>query len=252
MSYKIIASYFLADKRKDNETDPAVFSKMLKGLKMSVADNVRKGDLTLIKGEAPAVREGCKYILTCLVQKTKMWAEEVRKLRKNAVLCDIDVIFKHDVDDVYKRDFDIAITRRPDSKWFVSGVMFVKPTAASRKVFKRWAEYCEEIYNTPLGAGKQPQGVIEIKARTGQAGLNQPAFIELLKKGEFGDAKIIELPSVLFNCCNIDWGNYTAKTSIVHVHYKLRDLMVGRAAKISNTEKKLWVRIRMAIEKYYV
>lgn len=250
VKYKIIATLFLPEEDYDGDgkCDRAVWELLKAGFKKSIADNTR-GELKLIEVSAPARREGCRYIFSALLEKTKIWAEEVKKLRMNAVITDVDILFKHDVRKVFREDFDIAITRRPGDAWFNSGVMFVKPTAGARRLFDLWYAQTLKLYESETVNGV-PGDVLAARKSTGQKHFNQPAFAQLLESGAFDGIKILELPAEVYNCCNRLWHTYTADTKIVHLNPKLRDAVLFD--KVNRRNGRDWRKAITACKRYYL
>lgn len=250
MKYKIIAVLFKGeDHDKDGKCDADTWNLLEKGFVKSINQNT-KGTLKLIRITPPAKREGCNYIFSSLMEKTKVWAEEIQKLRSNAVICDVDIIFKKDVREVFKKDFDVAITKRDHEAWFNSGVMFVKPTPGARKLFKLWKEKTEEIYNSKPAENGVPEKVIQARKNTKQKHFNQPAFVELMEQGAFDGIKILQLPCDIYNLCNTTWENYTPNTKIVHLNPKLRDAVLFN--KVNKTNKRKWGKLIRVCQPYYI
>ncbi len=97
------------------------------------------------------------------------------------------------------------------------GLIFVKPTPASRRFFKMFRETNERMYWDPL---------FHQRWRDKTAGMNQAAFWYLVCKVDHG-AKLATLDCREWNACDEDWPDVDDETRMLHVKGRLRWAVLG-------------------------
>ncbi|MFP4365534.1 MAG: glycosyltransferase family 2 protein [Bacteroidales bacterium] len=143
--------------------------------------------------------------------KHQIWAEEARKANCPVVLMDTDTIVLKDIDEVFKQDFDIAVTARDnDLHWLNAGVVFVKPTDKAYDILDLWTEEISHSRN--------------YKKKTGHVGFAQPVFAWLYTNNKFR-GKVIKVPCSKYNCVQ-PWDDYCS-ASVIHVKSGLRRSLMG-------------------------
>ena len=141
---------------------------------------------------------------------------------------DSDTFILRDVSDVFKQDFDIAITRKTDNDKINSGVVFVKKNKDSERFFDAWYKNQQMLY--------EDQNMLE-PLYSEYRGINQAAFMLTITSESIN---LISLPCKKYNAFKGDHlAPHDPELSIVHCHFgDLRTLIFGGVvAKKSNKRR---------------
>lgn len=136
------------------------------------------------------------------------------EIQDNVLMTDSDLIFLKSVDDIWKRDFDIAITIRDHRCKYNTGLCAIKPTIEAKYFLKRWKENTREV------AEKQNWNKIYE-----WWGIDQYALHLTIQ--EKIKIKLMELPCHIWNSTQNDWKNITNDTRVVHIKSGLRRIVFG-------------------------
>lgn len=165
--------------------------------------------------EIPMIRKVSYWANT---YKLKRWEKIIRNASEPVILADCDMVCLRDISNAFCGDFDIAYTVRTNKRLPLNGgLIFVKPTAASRRFFAMFRATNERMYWDPLFHEKW-------KHKT--AGMNQAAFWYVVKKVDHG-AKLMTLPCEKWNACDEDWPHVNGLTRMLHIKGRLRWAVLG-------------------------
>lgn len=148
-------------------------------------------------------------------QKLDHWVDAVIRAddHDRMALLDADTAILRSLDEVWDRDFDLALTKRPRGWPYNGGVVFVRVSPAVRHFFERWREENRRML------GDRPYHARWQKI---YGGLNQAALGMLLETGAADGLKIERLPCVEWNCEDTTWTEFGPTTRVLHVKSALR------------------------------
>ena len=151
--------------------------------------------------------------------KLRRWEQIVRKATEPVILADCDMLCLRDISSAFSQDFDIAYTVRTNRRLPLNGgLIFVKPTDASRRFFAMFRATNERMYWDPIFHAKWMHKT---------AGMNQAAFWYLVCKVDHG-AKLATLDCKEWNACDEDWPGVNGDTRMLHVKGRLRLAVIGK------------------------
>ena len=132
----------------------------------------------------------------------------------NVLMADNDLIFLNSVEDVWKKDFDVAITVRNHRCRYNTGVCFARDTIAAKYFLTRWKD------NTCAVANR-----FDLREIQTWWGIDQASLNLTIKEGI--KLKLLELPCQEWNAEQTNWRNVTTRTKIVHIKSGLRRIVFG-------------------------
>ncbi len=144
-------------------------------------------------------------------------AKTERALREEGPVCvsDNDIIFLQSVEDVFRNDFDIAVTTREHKCHLNTGVFFSRGTPAAKMFIERWLEHTREIATQ-----------FDEDRISRHAGIDQAALFQTLEDDL--PVKVIFLPCIIWNAEQTCWKHLTPETRVVHIKSGLRDIVFGK------------------------
>lgn len=79
--------------------------------------------------------------------KGQFFADRALTTRQNTVLCDIDLIWNRSPEEIFERQFDVAVMWRRETllQPYNSGVIFTKPTPAAHEFWRAYAKCMLEL-----------------------------------------------------------------------------------------------------------
>ena len=147
----------------------------------------------------------------------KLAAEYVLHLNKPCAICDVDLMFRKSIADIWDRDFDIAVTTRDHHAKYNTGLWFFRPTEEARFFVKRWIELTEKF---ALNMESSSQGLKK------WAGLDQYSLACTAAADKH--VNLIELPCQEWNAEQTCWDKITEQTRVIHLKSQLRNELFGR------------------------
>ena len=144
-------------------------------------------------------------------------AKTERALYEDGPVCiaDNDIIFFQSVEDVFNKDFDIAVTTRDHKCNLNTGVFFSRGTTAAKAFITRWLEHTRAIATQ-----------FDEDRISRHAGIDQAALFQTLEDGL--PVKVLFLPCLIWNAEQTCWKHMTTKTRVVHIKSGLRDIVFGK------------------------
>ena len=147
----------------------------------------------------------------------KMAAEYALMLNEPCAVCDIDLMFRRSIADIWEQKFDIAVTIRNHLARFNTGLWFYRPTDASKFFVKHWLELTEQF-------SKDMEGIKPGLDK--YSGLDQYALACVLKKDRF--VNVIELQCQEWNAEQTYWATIDENTRVIHIKSQLRNELFER------------------------
>lgn len=147
--------------------------------------------------------------------KLRYWNQELKEADDGdyIIFTDCDMVLLKPINDIFKKNFDIAYTVRTMSSYPINGGMiFVKVNERSRNFFDKF----EEINNKMLNDQE-----FHKPWRYKYAGINQSAFGYLLENNK-KMAKLLPVQCKEWNACNEDWEFINEETRALHIKGQLR------------------------------
>jgi hypothetical protein len=166
----------------------------------------------------PVIGEHRETIAVVNTQKLGIWCRIILEAPVGDRICliDSDTFLVNGLDDVWDRDFDIAITVRDFVLPLNAGVVFVHVTPQSKTFMQRWYDVSAAMY------ADIPYHVLWRKK---YGGMTQASLGNILESGDHG-ANVLTLPCREWNCEDSCWGKFDpAATRVVHVKSGLRRLI---------------------------
>jgi len=139
--------------------------------------------------------------------------------KEELAVCDTDLMFLRSIEDVSKRNFDIAITVRKVARKYNTGLWFTKPTSKAVDFLKLWRDktiLVTENFDTMWPRYKEYAGIDQISLHL--------ALQDNLKKDY---AHVIKLPCVEWNATQDEWEFITPKTRVIHIKSILRRILIN-------------------------
>lgn len=139
--------------------------------------------------------------------------------KEDLIIADIDLLFLKKVGNIFKHEFDIAITIRGDAgKQYNTGLWFYRPTERAQKFLKLWIKETERL----IEKAKNTKKWIFT-----HGGVDQMSLHTILMKNEKKKiANIKRLPCQIWNACQTEWENVDKKTRVIHIKSKLRNYVL--------------------------
>lgn len=180
--------------------------------------------VNLISIKLPKVekRKTKPFKLTSNTEKLKVWVRYAETMDTNTIFTDCDMLMTNPVDDIFKKDFDIAYTIRSNEEGkehpkINGGVIFAKPTEQSRQYFRTLLDVNMKMYENEK---------LHEKWRTLYPGMNQSAMGYIIEKNIF-DGKLMKLITKKYNAVDCDWSNMDGSEIFVHYKSKLKNLVLN-------------------------
>jgi len=138
--------------------------------------------------------------------------------KKEVAISDVDMMFVRSIEDVWKHDFDIAITTRNHSMKYNTGLWFFRPTVNGIYFLKRWLRHTKNLL-------KHFEKNFEFIWR-GWGGIDQASLHMAIEENK--KAKILELPCAEWNSTQSEWKDINTETRVIHIKSKLGLIAKGR------------------------
>lgn len=216
------------------------YAKLLEVFEKSIRRHMPRVEIRSVKVDPPNHLGAVKIPFLSNTYKLQIWAREIEQAVADGVevcLADCDMLCTGDCRSVFDRDFDIAYTARDDHTNIPvnGGILFVKPTDASVRFFRKWAEIDDMMYK---------DWAFHQNWRVKYAGMNQASFGYLLEKSaEVPGVKLIDLPTTTYNAVNTDWARLHSGTVFIHVKSQLRKMVLKNEPPVGD--------LRPAMEAWY-
>jgi len=202
------------------------YAKLLEVFEKSIHHHMPHCEVRSIKMDPPDHSGVRKLSFLSNMEKLQVWAREAQQAVDDGVdliLADCDMVCVGDASHVFdENDFDIAYTVRNDHTNLSvnGGVVYVRPTEATRHFFQRWTELDQQFYY---------DWNLHAEWRIRYGGMNQASFGYLLEKPEEQQgARLKELPTLHYNAVNYDWPHVGSKTVFIHIKSDLRKAVLTR------------------------
>lgn len=203
---KIIAAYF---NRKNK------YKKLLKVFLRSLKKVMPKIKIKLLKPEIKT-KYNRKNDITSSFLETAYYALESKE---DLIIADVDLMFLKSIGDIFKHEFDIAITIRGDSgKQYNTGLWFYRPTEKAQKFLRLWIIETERL----IAEAKKNKKWLFSHGGVDQMSLHR--ILELNEKKKYANIK--RLPCKVWNACQTEWEKVDKKTRVVHIKSKLRSYVL--------------------------
>lgn len=200
---KIIAAYF--DRKRK-------YVKLLDVFLKSAADKMPNVEVDLIRRKAPR-RISRKHDMA---HAFNLAAEKAIESNQNIAGCDIDLLFIHSVEPVFKKDFDIAVTVREKYK-YNTGLWFMKPTDKARDFVNQWIDNTNYLM---LNSEEEREIIAEY------AGIDQASLAMTINQNK--TAKTLELQCTEWNSCQGEWKDFNRNTKVLHIKSALRGIAMKK------------------------
>ncbi len=157
----------------------------------------------------------------CLSNTVKLekYCEYVQGSDDDLILADCDMLCVGDAERAFRDyDFDIAITvkgyNHKSKSRINGGIIFVRNSPGAKAWIKEFTEVNRKMYED-----KKFHDIWMKK----YFGMNQAALGYMMEEGDkYNKAETIELPTVIWNNCDPDWGNIREDTVFIHIKSSLR------------------------------
>lgn len=207
---RLEACYFGTGKHGDN------YARMARVLDYTARKHCPDWDVNVERLEPPDYISGMGNLSHVWnTQKLEFWHRQTIAAPDGArlLLIDGDMMVQRSLDDVWRRDFEMAYTFRDGGTRLPlnGGVVFVRVSAATRAFMTKWWDLNCHFLRTPNDHRNW---------RLKYAGINQASFGCLLERGT-GLSKVEKLPCSEWNLC--EWERHPPeKARLVHVKSTLR------------------------------
>ncbi len=211
LQYDIFACHFDNDGRgRGDHNSPECYARCLAAFEKSVAMNAPKARLRIERRKTSDLDSRLKAWWANNLLKAKTWTDMAQEIERPTVFMDIDTVVLGELANGFQRE--VTITRRDSDSWFNSGVVFVEPTNAVKKLFRDWLDKAVYFYNDQH----------ELRRASGiHVGLHQTSFIHLLMEGKI-KAEVGVLDGHIWNATRACWKRVTKDTRVIHATSKLR------------------------------
>lgn len=132
---------------------------------------------------------------------------------EDCIVTDADIMFCGNMMDVFKKEFDIAVTTREYKSPYNSGVWYYRNTPGGRAFVESWISQTWRMWANE-----------EKRAKPKHGGLDQASLAKAIKKTK---SKVIEIPCSLYNAEQSCWGKLSPNVRAVHIKSKLRQVCFG-------------------------
>ena len=185
-----------------------------------------------IRLQAPTGAPGKRTAFTSNWHKLRAWEKAVRDASEPVILADCDMLCLRSIGEAFDigegavggwEHWDIAYTQTSNPRLPLNGgLLFVRPTDASKRFFHRWREIDRQMYINPA---------LHDPWRVKTAGMNQASFWYLHERelAALG-ARVIALPCREWNACQDDWAHIGPECRMLHVKGTLRWAVLGDEA----------------------
>lgn len=215
MNYYMVEFDYEHDKYK-------MYKKMSEVLIKSIIKHDPTANIKIDYIEAPKIKILRKAYVYTNTEKLKYWVDYINNIEDNTVLLDVDMVLNKPINDVFNKDFDVAITTRENDTFYRNntkapingGVIFVKPTEGARQYFKDFYEINDKMLNDFQLLHQWQEECV---------GMNQAAM-QYLRKNPSDKYNILELPTLYYNLCPPEYKSFDPdKTSFIHLKSHLRE-----------------------------
>jgi len=146
----------------------------------------------------------------------------VLKQNENCIITDADIMFTGNCEEVFNKEFDIAVTVRDAPCWINAGVVFYKPTQEGKRLL-------QEVFTLTLEMARRPYRHLEALKRF--LGADQAALALLTEK-----YNLLKLPCEIWNNEQHSIDRFSEETKIVHMKSSLWDLVHNEPLRIEYPE----------------
>ncbi len=194
------------------------FTRLAVVLRKSIKANCPQATPVLKEEPRPRGIRGLPKNASANLLKLTQWWPLAQEAERPFVLMDADTLVVNDLGPVWQHDFDIAYSVRPHRCPIIGGVIFCRPTDATKHFLTQWLAEATRIALRP----DAPQIMSEYGGLL-QSGLNQLRDLDYLS--------IHELQAAEWNCCDQVWHEFDKNTTkVIHMKGRLRrEVMKGRA-----------------------
>lgn len=174
-------------------------------------------DIDIVIVEIPSVgRKGLDHHTDTSICFRKA-AEKAIELGEKAAICDIDLMFRKRIDDVFDHQFDIAITIRALKARYNTGLWFYNPSSAAREFVFNW------LLKTEKYTEHFKDNIENVKK---YAGIDQFALACTIWENK--QANVLTLPCQEWNAEQSTWKHVNEETRVIHIKSQLRNELFGR------------------------
>lgn len=194
------------------------FHRLLEVFQRSVSRNMPGVEIDVLNVKPPkTVYPGNMLSWSSNTAKLRAWAKYVATITENTVICDCDMLCLRSIEPAFEQPFDIAYTERTTEHIPMNGgMLFVRPTDASRAFFQRWHEVNLRMYRDKT---------LHFSWKRRYAGMNQAAFGYMIAHEPGVQLQVF--PCREWNACNEDWPHIDESTRMVHVKGALRKYVLA-------------------------
>ena len=194
------------------------YGKLARALGNSVVANCPDANVLTERIE-PVPDTGPRPLTGWIVAQMQAWLRVAHDCDEPLVLMDADMLVLRDISDVFDRDFDVAVTVRPEG--LNSGILFLRPNERSRWFMRAWQKMTALLLERPDGGEHFLHGHY--------GSVDQAAMMILLGiPVEYG-CMVLKLDCSEWNACQEHWDDVGDETRMLHVKGRLRDdVMAGR------------------------
>jgi len=144
-------------------------------------------------------------------------AEAAIEIGQQAAICDIDLMFRKRIDDIFQFKFDIAITIRALKARYNTGLWFYNPSSAAREFVFNW------LLKTEKYTRQFRDNLENIKK---YAGIDQYALASTIWQNK--QANVFTIPCQEWNAEQSTWKHVNEETRVIHLKSQLRNELFGR------------------------
>lgn len=192
------------------------WARLLNVFEKSVAQNMPGVNFEVKRIKAPIRVMGRSACMTYNTVKLGLWNDYIQEAEEDTILMDADMMCMGNVGNLFKQDFDVALTFTRNSKPPLNaGVVFVKPTEKARKFINDWNMVNRRMYYQP-SYHQQYVGKY--------LGMNQAALGAMIEDGKCED--VLQLPTKKWNAVDCDWRDVDQETVFVHIKGVLRNAVM--------------------------
>lgn len=164
-------------------------------------------------------RKGRSQAYNAMTSRLDSWVPVVNKILGDTILCDVDLVFRADLFEVFNKfDFDIAYTGRVSTRKPINGgVVFIRD--GSQSFVEKWSQVNFNMFSDEKFHSKWQKFC---------CGMNQPAFWYLLKNPSLHGCRMLEIPCLQYNACEDEWPKMSDDVQVVHLKQALRVVAKGK------------------------
>lgn len=165
--------------------------------------------------------------------KLASWADALDHLPNGlrVVLMDADLLVRAPLDPLWEMDFDLAITKRPESARypFNCGVVALRLSNVTRAAIRLWQQ---------IDAGLFRNRAVLSRLRAKYGGMNQSALGWLLENGKLDVLNLRWIPCAEWNCEDSSWSD-SEGARIVHFKDNLGRCALGHRTNLTPNVQEL-------------